>query len=108
MTSDAAERINALPPMMRDRIMERLEQATGEQRALLLERVNRMIDSMPAEAREHMERTRGFLTQRDAKAPQVGDAAPDFDLALLDGDGERVRLSELRGKPVGLIFGSYT
>lgn len=105
---DAAEQINALPPMMRDRIMERLEQATGEQRTLLLEGATRMIESMPAEMREQMERTRGFLAKRNAAAPQVGDPAPDFDLALLDGDGERVRLSELRGKPVGLIFGSYT
>ena len=108
MTSDAADRINALPPMMRDRIMERLEEATGEQRTLLLDGVARTIESMPAEMREHMERTRGFLAQRSGKAPQVGDAAPDFDLALLDGDGARVRLSGLRGKPVGLIFGSYT
>ena len=40
--------------------------------------------------------------------PDEGSPAPDFDLALLDGDGERVRLSGLRGRPVGLIFGSYT
>ena len=37
----------------------------------------------------------------------VGDAAPDFCLPLLDGSGE-VRLSELLGLPVVLVFGSYT
>ena len=36
-----------------------------------------------------------------------GMAAPDFTLPLYDGRGE-VSLSELRGKPVVLIFGSYT
>jgi len=39
---------------------------------------------------------------------QVGDAAPDFDLATLDRTS-RVRLSQLRQeKPVVLVFGSYT
>jgi hypothetical protein len=39
---------------------------------------------------------------------QVGDVAPDFDLATLDRTG-RVRLSTLRQeKPVVLVFGSYT
>jgi len=41
-------------------------------------------------------------------ALQVGDAAPDFDLARQD-HRERVKLSDFRGKkPVVLIFGSYT
>lgn len=44
----------------------------------------------------------------DEASPKVGDRAPDFDLPVLHGDGERVRLSELVGTPVGLIFGSYT
>ena len=29
-------------------------------------------------------------------------------MPVLDGDGQRVRLSALLGRPVGLIFGSYT
>jgi len=37
----------------------------------------------------------------------VGDAAPDFDLQRVDKSGS-VRLSSFRGKPVVLIFGSYT
>ena len=36
-----------------------------------------------------------------------GDAAPDFELPVLD-RSQQVRLSGLRGKPVLLVFGSYT
>jgi hypothetical protein len=37
----------------------------------------------------------------------VGDPAPDFRLRRADGLGF-VKLSELRGRPVALVFGSYT
>lgn len=37
---------------------------------------------------------------------QPGQEAPDF--ALQSTEGERVRLSELRGRPVVAHFGSYT
>jgi len=36
-----------------------------------------------------------------------GDTAPDFDLPTLD-KTQQVKLSALRGKPVMLVFGSYT
>jgi hypothetical protein len=36
-----------------------------------------------------------------------GDPAPDFTLATLD-RASRVRLSQWRGRPVVLVFGSYT
>ena len=44
----------------------------------------------------------------DARAPRVGDAAPDFELH--DANGENpVRISDFKGeKPVALIFGSFT
>jgi hypothetical protein len=46
---------------------------------------------------------------REARAPNVGDAAPDFELPVLGGDGEVVRLSSFRERqPVALVFGSYT
>jgi len=49
---------------------------------------------------------------REATAPAVGDMAPDFEVERLGPDrsrtGETFRLSEARGRPVGLIFGSYT
>ena len=38
---------------------------------------------------------------------QPGDAAPDFQLQTLDHKSQ-VKLSERRGRPVALIFGSYT
>jgi len=37
----------------------------------------------------------------------IGDPAPDFALPRSDKSGD-VRLSALRGKPVVLVFGSYT
>jgi hypothetical protein len=44
----------------------------------------------------------------DAKAPKVGDLAPDFELQDPSGNTV-VRLSDFRGKrPVALVFGSYT
>ena len=46
--------------------------------------------------------------EQEERAPAAGDEAPEFELPLLHGGGERVRLSSLRGKPVALIFGSYT
>jgi hypothetical protein len=50
--------------------------------------------------------------ERDKSSPQVGDIAPDFELERLDATGQRtgemMTLSGLKGKPVGLIFGSYT
>jgi peroxiredoxin len=46
------------------------------------------------------------LKQWLEEGPGVGHQAPDFDLMDLDAKG--VRLSELRGRPVVLEFGSYT
>ena len=44
----------------------------------------------------------------DAKAPRVGDIAPDFTLYDIEGKNS-VTLSDFRGKkPVALVFGSYT
>ncbi|MCH7578105.1 MAG: redoxin domain-containing protein [Chloroflexi bacterium] len=48
------------------------------------------------------------MAKREESAPTVGDEAPDFELPVLDRKGATMRLSELRGKPVALIFGSYT
>ena len=53
----------------------------------------------------------GFLrygTQRTEGKLKVGDRAPDVSLIALDGKGS-VRLGELTaGKPLVLVFGSYT
>ena len=49
---------------------------------------------------------------REEAAPEVGDQAPDFTAERLTASGkptgETLTLSALRGKPVGLVFGSYT
>jgi hypothetical protein len=49
---------------------------------------------------------------REASAPNVGDAAPDFTAEKLTAigkpTGEMLTLSGLREKAVGLVFGSYT
>ncbi len=50
---------------------------------------------------------------RQSRGPQVGTPAPDFEIERIDRDrkrtGERVRLSALKGgRPVALVFGSYT
>jgi hypothetical protein len=49
---------------------------------------------------------------RQTRVPRPGAIAPDFELEIVTRErkptGERVRLSALRGEPVGLVFGSYT
>ena len=49
---------------------------------------------------------------REAVVPRPGDMAPDFTADLLgpgrERTGEQVQLSSLRGKPVGIVFGSFT
>ena len=49
---------------------------------------------------------------RERHAPKVGELAPDFRIARLSADGthggEPFQLSHTRGRPVALIFGSYT
>ncbi len=57
---------------------------------------------------ERFARLREAMARREEQAPKVGEEAPDFQLPVLHGKGARVRLSNLRGKPVALIFGSYT
>ncbi len=49
---------------------------------------------------------------REAIVPKVGSVAPDFVADVLGDNrkrtGEKIRLSDLRGKPVAIAFGSYT
>jgi len=49
---------------------------------------------------------------REAHSPRPGAEAPDWELELVSAQGERNgemrRLSDHRGRPVALIFGSYT
>ena len=57
---------------------------------------------------EKFSQIRDAMMKREERAPKVGETAPDFELPVLHGDGKSVRLSDLRGRPVALIFGSYT
>jgi cytochrome oxidase Cu insertion factor (SCO1/SenC/PrrC family) len=58
------------------------------------------------EAGKDKEKKNKFDRRREVKLKE-GDAAPDF--TLKDADGKNpVKLSELKGKPVVLIFGSCT
>ena len=49
---------------------------------------------------------------REARTPAVGTEAPAFRLRRLDEKGRRtgefLEFAALRGRPVGLVFGSYT
>jgi hypothetical protein len=49
---------------------------------------------------------------RTVQPPPVGADAPDFTVEKLNADGSRsgdgVRLSDFKGQPVALAFGSYT
>ena len=48
-----------------------------------------------------------WMVARDGSL-EVGDPAPEFDLASHDKSQGRVKLSAHLGKPVVLVFGSYT
>jgi hypothetical protein len=62
--------------------------------------------------RERFTEIRAEMEQRETSAPQPGSEAPDCALRRLSRDrklgSERIRLADLRGRPVGLVFGSYT
>jgi len=56
-----------------------------------------------------------YVAQKKARqinAPEVGQPAPDFEIEHLDAHGrptgKPLRLSSVHGKPVALVFGSYT
>ena len=59
--------------------------------------------------RERFEQMLARREEREARAPKVGDPAPDFELPLLGARETKVRLADLhRERPVAIIFGSYT
>lgn len=61
---------------------------------------------------EELDRMFADQKARQVRVPAVGGPAPDFEAELIDRNrkrtGETVKLSSLRGKPVALVFGSYT
>lgn len=90
-------------PQMRERLMS----MPPDERERKMARLRARLESMDEGSREAMKRVVTYMRQRP-DPPEIGSEAPDFDLGVLDGDGARVRLRDLRGRPVGLIFGSYT
>jgi hypothetical protein len=63
-------------------------------------------------SRERFLEIQAQMEEREKAAPAVGSVAPDFELEELSNRGERSgkreRLSDYRGQPVALAFGSYT
>ncbi len=85
----------------------------------LPERIARRIATISDEELAFRDRTREGMRkvwlerfERDKDSPQIGAEAPEFELERLSPagmrTGDRLRLSALRGRPVGLIFGSFT
>ncbi len=85
----------------------------------LPERIAKRIATISDEELEFRGRTREGMRQswrqrieRDKGSPRIGDEAPEFELERLSPagmrTGETVKLTSLRGRPVGLIFGSFT
>ena len=75
------------------------------------------LDEIPDKMFQKMGITRdGFreiqkmMADRDANTPALGDLAPDFEIERLSPEGQRTgetfRLSENRGRPVAMVFGS--
>tara|TARA_B100000686_G_scaffold355173_1_gene470663 strand:- start:5251 stop:5541 length:291 start_codon:yes stop_codon:yes gene_type:complete len=85
--------------------LEQYGAMTMEQRqAVWLE----ISDITEEQFKDHMFREK----EREKIVPKVGSDAPDFIADVLGPNrqttGEQVKLSDLRGKPVGLAFGSFT
>ena len=63
-------------------------------------------------SKEDFAKLREHMIEREKGVPAVGAPAPDFEIERLSPKGQRtgetLRLSSLRGRPVGLVFGSYT
>lgn len=88
-----------------ERVMQGATLTPEERRQMWLE----ISPDITAEQFDAMAEDRGT---RQARVPEVGKPAPDFEIDVLDRarkrTGETVRLSALRGQPVALLFGSYT
>ena len=77
------------------------------------------IDTLPEDvfekiglSREEFKAVQARMKERDTRTPAVGAEAPDFEIERLSPDGKRTgemfTLSSTRGRPVALVFGSYT
>lgn len=89
-----------------------LEQRAMQGAAMTPEERKRMWLSISDITEAQFDALRAEQEARQSRVPQPASIAPDFELDVVTRDrkrtGERVRLSALRGQPVGLVFGSYT
>jgi hypothetical protein len=89
-----------------------LEQRAMQGAAMTPEERKRMWLSISDITEAQFDALRAGQEARQVRVPPPGTIAPDFELDLVTRDrkptGEKVRLSALRGQPVGLVFGSYT
>ena len=99
--------VEALPAEMQSRMRERMAGLDEGGRVRMQQRLASMYEQMDSSTREQMLKHIGLMREIQNGAPEVGEVAYDFDLRRLDGEG-RVKLSDSEGRPVGLIFGSYT
>lgn len=74
------------------------------------ERLKKM--RLTGETREQYEAMVQERSLRDQTAPKAGELAPDFEIERLTPAGKRTgeifHLLSTRGRPVALVFGSYT
>lgn len=85
------------------------EDGSGEpDRDKVLEQFQGRWNISPEEYKRRVEEQ----TEREKHVPKVGEPAPDFELELLSGSGDRTgetfKLSDARERPLAIAFGSYT
>ncbi len=89
-----------------------LEQRAMQGASLTMEERRKLWLSISDISEAQFDALQAAQRARQVRVPQPGTGAPDFELDVLTRErgrsGEKVRLSSLRGKPVGLVFGSYT
>ncbi len=63
-------------------------------------------------SREEFDRLQAVKLERESRVTPISALAPDFELEQLSPEGDRTgettRLTSFRGRPVALVFGSYT
>ena len=89
-----------------------LEQRAMQGAAMTPEERKRMWLSISDITEAQFDALRAEQEARQVWVPQPRTTAPDFELGPATRErkptGEKIRLSALRGQPVGLVFGSYT
>jgi hypothetical protein len=80
------DQISGLPTELQQRVLERWQNATPEQREMMRSRMQMMFERMDPHARDEMRKHMQHMQhmrEMHANAPNAGDAAFDFDLRRL-------------------------